>query len=51
MELVGEWVLFHRDEIELTSLALQAGVPDHAIRIGCEPEGVNLFLHLMKPSE
>ena len=48
MELVGGWVLIHRSETELTTLALRCGVPPEFIRVTAETEGVNLFLHLRK---
>jgi len=44
MEL-GDWILQHRSESDLTTLARQAGIPESAIRVDCEPEKVNLFLH------
>lgn len=50
MEL-GGWKLFHRSAEQLLSLAQQAGVPVERARIGIEPEGVNLFLHIKCPSE
>ncbi len=50
MEL-GGWKLFHRSAAHLLSLAQQAGVPAKHVRIGMEPEGVNLFLHINCPSE
>lgn len=42
----GGWALHHRSAEALTSLALSCGAAPHAIRIGAEPEGVNLFLHI-----
>lgn len=52
MELLGRWVLIHRSEAELTVLALRSGVPEEAVRVAAEAEGVNLFLHLHKrPSD
>jgi len=46
MELLGAWQLHHRSESHLRALGRAAGVPEQCIRVGCEPEGVNLFLHL-----
>lgn len=48
MELMGGWKLHHRNETDLATLAQQAGIPDNAIQIKCEPEKVNLFLHAQK---
>jgi SAM-dependent methyltransferase len=48
MELPGGWVLHHRTESDLASLACQAGIPENAIRIEHEPEKVNLFLHAQR---
>ena len=42
----AHWFLYHRDEEELTQLAIESGVSDQNIFIGREPEGVNLFLHI-----
>jgi SAM-dependent methyltransferase len=49
MEFVGAWVLRHRSAAELVRLAEQCGVPRECIRIGCEHQGVNLFLHISPP--
>lgn len=46
MELLGEWYLIHRTEIELKELAEKAGYKPENIRIGKEEENVNLFLHI-----
>lgn len=46
MELFGNWYLHHRSEEELYTLARRAGFAPGAIRVGQEPEGVNLFVHL-----
>jgi SAM-dependent methyltransferase len=48
MELLGGWFLHHRDTGELAALAAQAGIPAINIRVGQEPEGINLFLHMRK---
>lgn len=42
----GGWALHHRTPEALASLALGCGVAPDTIRIGAEPEGVNLFLHV-----
>ncbi len=42
----GGWALHYRSAQELISLAEGCGVPAEAIRIGAEPEEVNLFLHI-----
>lgn len=44
---IFDWNLFHRDADQLRTLALAAGAPPAAIHIGQEPEGVNLFLHIL----
>lgn len=49
MELFGDWYLEHRSEEQLTQLAIQAGVAKEHITIKREPEGVNLFLHILVP--
>ncbi len=46
MELIGDWHLHHRTAEALATLALGCGVPADTIRIGAEPDGVNLFLHI-----
>lgn len=48
MEIFGEWYLNHRSKDQLVQLAKQAGYEDKNICIACEPENVNLFLHLKK---
>ncbi|WP_412069970.1 methyltransferase domain-containing protein [Rubrivirga sp. IMCC43871] len=48
MEVVGDWPLFHRTEADLVRLAVACGVPPDDIRIGQEPCGVNLFLHVKR---
>lgn len=47
MELFGDWYLHHRSEEHLTNLAMQAGLDERNIKVEREPEGVNLFLHLL----
>ncbi len=42
----GGWSLHHRTAEALASLALGCGVAADSIRVGAEPEGVNLFLHI-----
>ncbi len=46
MEVIGNWRLRHRTPDQLISLAKACNFKDSDIRIGQEPEGVNLFLHL-----
>lgn len=46
MEIIGDWRLNHRTPEQLISLAKACNFKDTDIRIGQEPEGVNLFLHL-----
>ena len=46
MEVIGDWKLKHRTPEQLVSLAKVCNFKDSDIRIGQEPEGVNLFLHL-----
>lgn len=47
MEILSDWHLHHRSSEKLSKLARDAGIPSERIRIGSEPEGVNLFLHIM----
>jgi extracellular factor (EF) 3-hydroxypalmitic acid methyl ester biosynthesis protein len=48
MEYGAEWFLIHRSEEELKDLA--RGLPeDVVLRMEKEPEGVNLFLNIIKP--
>ena len=47
LDLLG-WRLHHRDASDLRRLAMQVGVPEEAIRVMADPEGVYLFLHLEK---
>lgn len=51
MEIVGDWHLYHRDAEELTRRALSCGIAEEDVRIGREPAGVNLFLHVKRGSE
>ncbi len=51
MEIVGNWHLIHRTPDELISLARTCGFDDKDIRVGQEPEGINLFLHLKRGAE
>lgn len=46
MELFGDWYLNHRSEDQLRHLAQEAGFKKDKVRVGREPENVNLFLHL-----
>lgn len=45
----ADWSLIHRDEVTLQQLAFESGIEAEHIRIGAEPEEVNLFLHVQKP--
>lgn len=49
MEVIGEWVLNHRSEQQLLTLAKECEIDSNLIRIGEEAEGINLFLHIAKP--
>lgn len=44
----AKWVLLHRSAATLRQLALEAGMPEPAIRVEAEPEGINLFLRVAK---
>ena len=46
MEFIGEWYLHHRSPQHLIRLAEECGVKREHIFIGCEPLGVNLFMHI-----
>ncbi len=46
MEIIGDWHLIYRSEIDLMKLARRAGSCLNDIRVGVEPAYVNLFLHL-----
>lgn len=46
MELFCDWPLHHRNADGLMALARGCGVDSEAIRVGAEPQGVNLFLHI-----
>jgi len=48
MEVVGDWHLQYRNEDQLRELAVRAGIPGSAVRVGLEPHGINLFLHARK---
>jgi extracellular factor (EF) 3-hydroxypalmitic acid methyl ester biosynthesis protein len=47
MEVAMNWQLHHRSQEALTGLALEAGAALQNITVEREPEGVNLFLHLL----
>lgn len=51
MEMIGDWWLCHRDEETLVRLAMECGVDRKDIRIGKEPRGVNLFLHVKRGTD
>lgn len=44
METVGHWLLVHRSEPDLRSLAAEAGVPPARTEVRTDDTGVNLFL-------
>lgn len=48
MEAMLDWHLHYRSEEKLIELAKGCGVPDEDIRVGAEPEGINLFLHVKR---
>lgn len=48
MEVIGDWHLYHRSEAELIDLATSCGIPEADVRVGSEPEGINLFLHVKR---
>jgi extracellular factor (EF) 3-hydroxypalmitic acid methyl ester biosynthesis protein len=50
MEIVGEWFLEHRSREHLIRLAQECEIERDLIRVGEEQEGVNLFLHIQKPT-
>ena len=43
-----DWTLYHRSPDALRKLAIECGIPHDHIWIEQEPEGVNLFLHILK---
>jgi len=51
MEIVGDWYLNHRSADKLITLARACGIDQKDIRIGQEPEGVNLFVHIKAGKE
>ncbi len=51
MEIMGDWRLRHRTPEQLISLAKACNIKDEDIRIGKEPEGVNLFLHIKRGAD
>lgn len=51
MEVIGDWRLRYRRPEDLRGLARACGLKEADIRIGKEPEGVNLFLHIKKGAE
>jgi SAM-dependent methyltransferase len=48
MEVVTDWHLHYRTKQKLVDLALQCGVDEKDVRVGCEPEGINYFLHIKR---
>jgi SAM-dependent methyltransferase len=51
MEIVGDWYLHHRSPEKLRHLVQECGVKQSDIRIDCEPEGINLFVHLKRGAD
>ncbi len=47
----GDWHLVFRGEALLRSLAHQAGVDEHRVRIDAEPTGINLFLDITEGAD
>jgi hypothetical protein len=48
MELVSDWDVRYRSEEDLRRLGVLAGAAPGEARVGREPTGVNLFLHLRR---
>lgn len=48
MEVMMDWHLHYRTEDQLTELAIRSGIAEEDIRVGREPEGINLFLHIKR---
>jgi hypothetical protein len=48
MEIIGGWHLHHRSKDKLVELATSCGVAEEDVRVGSEPEGINLFLHVKR---
>jgi extracellular factor (EF) 3-hydroxypalmitic acid methyl ester biosynthesis protein len=46
MEVFGDWHLIHRSEEKLLQLAQEAGFSLEQLRVGREPQEINLFLHI-----
>jgi extracellular factor (EF) 3-hydroxypalmitic acid methyl ester biosynthesis protein len=46
MEWIGNWYLLYRTAEQMQHLAEQAGIPQHQVRVGAEPSGVNLYLSI-----
>ena len=46
MEIIGDWILHHRNREQLIRLAEECNVPQSAISVDQESEGINLFLHI-----
>ena len=47
MEVIGEWYLHYRDEVDLHRLAMDCDIEPSRIWVASEPEGVNLFLKIL----
>ena len=50
METIGGWILKHREPDELVRLMILCGSAPEHVRVGAEPEGVNLFAHARRGS-
>lgn len=48
MEVMLDWFLHHRTPDQLRGLAIECGLKERDIKIGQEPKGVNLFLHIKR---
>ncbi len=51
MEIMGDWNLKHRTPEQLIAFGKACNFDESDIRVGKEPEGVNLFLHLKRGKE
>ena len=46
MEIIGEWFLNYRSSERLIEMAVEAGADIESVKVECEEEKVNLFLHI-----
>lgn len=51
MEVVADWHLHYRTADQLIELTKGCGVAEADIRVGSEPEGINLFLHVKRGAD